>query len=85
MSMACRRLALVLMSLLVSPCVAGTDLVIPEQLQQDAMSCAGEAVQICPGIWTDDDHGLACMTGKRAAFSPRCRVIYDRVAHVIKH
>ena len=78
------RLALVLISALISPCIAGKDLVIPEQLQQDAMSCAGEAVQICPDIWTADDHGLACMTGKRSSFSPRCRVIYDRVAHLIK-
>ena len=78
------RLALVLLSSLAAPCIAGTDLVIPQQVQDDAMSCAGEAVQICPDIWTADDHGLACMTGKRASFSPRCRVVYDKVAHLIK-
>ena len=84
MSMARFRIAFVLFSALTAPCLAATDVVIPQQLQQDAMSCAGEAMQICPNIWTDEDHGVACMTGKRASFSPRCRVIYDRVAHVIK-
>ena len=78
-------LALVLLSTLASPCVAGNDLVLPQQVQDDAMSCAGEAVQICPDIWTAQDHGLACMTGKRASFSPRCRIVYDKVARLIKH
>ncbi|MGI3901849.1 MAG: hypothetical protein ACRYGP_11455 [Janthinobacterium lividum] len=43
------------------------------------MTCVSEAMQICPDVWTSEDHGLACMTGKRASFSPRCRVIYDKV------
>ena len=47
------------------------------------MTCVSEAMQICPDVWTAEDHGLACMTGKRQSFSPRCRVIYDKVAHVL--
>ena len=43
-----------------------------------------EAMQVCPDVWTSEDHGLACMTGKRASFSPRCRVIYDKVARILK-
>ena len=57
--------------------------VIPDALQQEAMTCVGEAMQICPDVWTSEDHGLACMTGRRQGFSPRCRVIYDKVAHVL--
>ena len=56
---------------------------IPDALQQDAMSCVGEAAQICPDVWTAEDHGLACMTGKRKSFSPRCRIIYDKVARAL--
>jgi hypothetical protein len=52
---------------------------IPPDVQQEAMTCLSEAMQICPDLWTAEDHGLACMTGKRASFSPRCRVIYDKV------
>ena len=66
-----------------SPSRATPQAVIPDALQQEAMTCVGEAMQICPDVWTSDDHGLACMTGKRASFSPRCRVIYDKVAHVL--
>ncbi|WP_237481201.1 hypothetical protein [Lichenibacterium dinghuense] len=62
---------------------AATQAVIPDALQQEAMTCVGEAMQICPDVWTAEDHGLACMTGKRQSFSPRCRVIYDKVAHVL--
>ncbi len=43
------------------------------------MSCVGEAVQICPEVMTADDHGVSCMVGKRGQFSPRCRLIYDKV------
>ena len=57
---------------------------VPDALQQDAMTCVGEAAQICPDVWTAPDHGLACMTGKRQGFSPRCRVIYDKVARALK-
>ncbi|WP_237481850.1 hypothetical protein [Lichenibacterium dinghuense] len=57
---------------------------VPDALQQEAMTCVGEAAQICPDVWTAPDHGLACMTGKRQGFSPRCRVIYDKVARALK-
>ena len=57
--------------------------VMTEQLRQDAMSCAGEAVQICPEVMTAADHGISCMVGKRVSFSSRCRVIYDKVARVL--
>ena len=57
---------------------------IPDALQQEAMTCIGEAAQVCPDLWTAPDHGLACMTGGRQGFSPRCRVIYDKVARVMK-
>ena len=43
------------------------------------MTSVGEAMQICPDVWTAEDHGLARMIGKRASFSPRCRLIYDKV------
>ena len=62
-----------------SPCFPATQASIPDALQQEAMTCVGEAMQICPDVWTAEDHGLACMTGKRAAFTPRCRLIYDKV------
>ena len=66
-----------------APCLAATQAVIPDALQQEAMTCVGEAMQICPDVLTAEDHGLACMTGRRQSFSPRCRVIYDKVAHVL--
>ena len=68
---------------LASPCLAASQPAMTEQLQQDAMSCIGEAVQICPEVMTADDHGVSCMVGKRASFSPRCRTIYDKVARVL--
>ena len=66
-----------------SPCSTATPPVIPDALQQEAMTCVGEAAQICPEVWTAEDHGIACMIGKRQAFSPRCQVIYDEVAHAL--
>ena len=66
-----------------SVCAAAPQPVLSDALQQEAMTCVGEAAQICPEVWTAEDHGLACMTGKRQSFSPRCRVIYDKVAHVL--
>ena len=68
---------------LACPCLAASRPVMTEQLQQDAMSCVGEAVQMCPEVMTADDHGVSCMIGKRTQFSPRCRVIYDKVARVL--
>ncbi len=64
-------------------CLAASQPVMTDQLQQEAMSCVGEAVQICPEVMTAADHGVSCMVGKRVQFSPRCRVIYDRVARVL--
>jgi len=78
-----RAVAIALLIAEPSHCSAASPPVLSERLQQDAMSCVNEAVQICPEVFTADDHGLACMTGKRAAFSPRCRVIYDRVARAL--
>lgn len=57
---------------------------LPERLQREAMSCAGEAAQICPEVWTAPDHGLACMAGARERFSPRCRAVYDDVARALE-
>lgn len=65
------------------PCLAAAQPTISPDLQQEAMTCAGEAMQICPDVWTAEDHGLACMTGKRAAFSQRCRAVYDKVDHAL--
>jgi len=67
-----------------SPCLADPQIVIPEPLQQAAMSCIDEAVRICPEVLTAEDHGISCMIGKRSQFSPRCRVVYDQVAHLLK-
>ncbi len=77
-------LSLPLMVAFAGPCLAAPPAVIPDALQQEAMTCVGEAMQVCPNLWTSEDHGLACMTGMRQSFSPRCRVIYDKVAHVLK-
>ena len=66
-----------------SPSLAASQSVISNELQQEALTCAGEAVQICPEVWTAPDHGLTCMTGKRSQFSPRCQVIYDKVDHAL--
>jgi hypothetical protein len=76
-------LSSVLVLAVAAPCLAASQAVIPDALQQEAMTCVGEALQICPDVWTAEDHGLACMTGKRAFFSPRCRVIYDKVDQVL--
>ena len=76
-------LAALALSALALPCAAAPQPVFPEALQQEAMTCVGEAMQICPEVLTAEDHGLACMVGKRQAFSPHCRVIYDRVAKVL--
>ena len=79
--MACTPAALFPVLVLASalPCLAAAQPAISPDLQQEAMTCVSEAMQICPDVWTAPDHGLTCMTGKRAAFSPRCRVIYDKV------
>lgn len=63
--------------------IAASQPVISDDLQQEAMTCVGEAMKFCPDVLTAEDHGLACMTGKRQSFSPRCRVIYDKVARVL--
>lgn len=77
-------LSVPLMVAFAGPCLAAPPAVIPDALQQEAMTCVGEAMQVCPDLLTSEDHGLVCMTGKRQSFSPRCRVIYDKVAHVLK-
>ena len=66
------------------PCWAASGPEIPSDLQQEAMTCVSEAMQICPDLMTSEDHGLACMTGKRASFSPRCRVVYDKVDRALR-
>ena len=76
-------LCLAVMVTLASPCLAAPQSV-PDALQQEAMTCVGEAMQICPDVMTAEDHGLACMTGKRASFSPRCRLVYDKVARTLR-
>lgn len=68
---------------LTSPCF-GASQPIPDALQQEAMTCVGEAMQICPDVMTSEDHGWACMKGKRAFFSPRCRIVYDKVARTLR-
>ena len=67
-----------------APCSAATQAEIPNDLQQEAMTCVSEAMQICPDLMTSEDHGLACMTGRRASFSPRCRVVYDKVDRALR-
>ncbi len=78
------RCAVAAVALSLAPhCLAASPPIMSDQLQQDAMSCVGEAVQICPEVMTAEDHGVSCMVGKRGQFSSRCRLIYDRVAHVM--
>ncbi|WP_237478375.1 hypothetical protein [Lichenibacterium dinghuense] len=72
-----------LLALAAAARAAAPEPALPDRVQQDAMSCAGEAAQICPEVWTAPDHGLACMTGKRELFSPRCRAVYDEVARAL--
>ncbi len=80
-----KRLTVAAVALDLAPhCLAASPPVMSDQLQQDTMSCVGEAVQICPEVMTSDDHGVACMVGKRGQFSPRCRLIYDKVARVLR-
>ena len=67
-----------------APCFAASQPEIPADIQQEAMTCVGEAMQICPDVMTSEDHGLACMTGKRALFSSRCRVVYDKVNRALR-
>ncbi len=76
--------SIALVSTLASPCLGAPQPPLSEKLQQEAMSCVGEAMQICPEVLTAEDHGVGCMVGKRSQFSPRCRVIYDHVARVLK-
>ncbi len=78
-----RLLCLISAAGFASPCFAAPQTFIPDALQQEAMTCVGEAMQVCPDVWTSEDHGLGCMTGKRQGFSPRCRVIYDKVAQAL--
>ena len=66
------------------PCSAVAQPDLPADVQQEAMTCVSEAMQICPDLMTSEDHGLACMTGKRASFSPRCRVVYDKVDRALR-
>ena len=76
--------SIALVSTLASPCLGAPQSAFSDKLQQEAMSCVGEAMQICPEVLTAEDHGVGCMVGKRSQFSPRCRVIYDHVARVLK-
>lgn len=68
---------------LATPCLAASQ-PIPDALQQEAMTCVGEAMQICPDLMTSEDHGLTCITGKRASFSLRCRVVYNKVDRALR-
>ncbi len=47
-------LSLPLMVAFVGPCLAAPPAVIPDALQQEAMTCVGEAMQVCPNLWTSE-------------------------------
>lgn len=84
-AVACARVAFPAVAIfaMTASCLAAAQPALSDSLQQEAMTCVSEAMQICPDVWTAEDHGLACMTGKRASFSSRCRVIYDKVDNAL--
>ena len=72
MTLLSRRTVTVVALCLAWPCFAASRPVMTEQLQQDAMSCAGEAVQICPEVMTAADHGVSCMVKTRSGSRGFC-------------
>ena len=69
---------------MVSPSLAGAQDVSPELRQAALDNCTGDAVRLCPQSLTDEGQAISCMSTKRAQLSQSCRVVYDRVARVLK-
>ena len=69
---------------MVSPCLAGAQDVSPELRQAALDNCTGDAVRLCPQSLTDEGQAISCMSTKRSQLSQSCRVVYDRVARVLK-
>lgn len=77
-------LGVVLALAVASPCLAGAQDVSPELRQAALDNCTGDAVRLCPQSLTDEGQAVSCMATKRPQLSPNCRVVYDRVARVLK-
>ena len=58
--------------------VAGPRIVIPEELQNSALLCLGEALRLCPNALAAKDHGVSCILGKRRLLSRPCRALGDQ-------
>ena len=69
---------------LAAPCLAGPQDVSPELRQAALDNCTGDAVRLCPQALTDEGQAVSCMATKRAQLTSSCRVVYDRVARVLK-
>ena len=66
------------------PCFAAPQDVTPELRQLALDNCTGDAVRLCPQALTDEGQAVSCMATKRPQLSPSCRVVYDRVARVLR-
>ena len=67
-----------------SACLAGAQDVTPELRQAALDNCTGDAMRLCPDALMDQGQAVSCMSTKRPQLSPSCRVVYDRVARVLK-
>ena len=69
---------------LASPSQATPRLALPPGLQQAALLCIGEALQLCPNALKAKDHGIACIREKRHLLSVPCRDVYDQGVSFLK-
>jgi hypothetical protein len=77
-------LGFVLSFAMTSSCLAGALDVSPALRDQAIQNCQGDALRLCPESLTDEGAAVSCMATKRPQLSPSCRVVYDRVARVLK-
>ena len=77
-------LGVALVFALASPCLAGPQDVTPALRQAALDNCTGDAMRLCPQALTDEGQAVSCMASKRSQLSTSCRVVYDRVARVLK-
>lgn len=65
-------------------CLAGPQDVSPELRQQAIQTCTNDAVRLCPAALMDEGETVSCMSDKRPQLTQSCRVVYDRVARLLK-
>ena len=68
----------------VTPAGAAQHFVLPPGLQQAAILCLGEALRLCPNALAAQDHGIACIRGKRRLLTKTCRTVYDQGLSLLK-